>query len=72
MTLLVSFRHNCWEYLICNHIHSVPAVVPIFVIDVELFVNIIVVEVMSMSSMVALHMSAISALNSTLSFSNLL
>ena len=78
VTLLVSFRHNCWEYLICNHIHSVPVVVPIFVIDVELFVNIIscasshVVEVTSMSSMVAFHTSATSALNSTLSFSNLL
>ena len=38
---LVSFRHDCWEYLICNHIHSVPVVVPNFVIDVELLFNII-------------------------------
>ena len=34
----LSFRHSCWPYLICNHIHSVP-VVPIFVNDVEILVT---------------------------------
>ena len=37
-SLSFSFRHSCWPYLICNHIHSVP-VVPIFVNDVEILVT---------------------------------
>ena len=63
VTLLVSFRYNCWEYFICNYIDSVPVVFQ-FSSSMSNFSSTSshVVEVMSLSSMVALHMSATSAL----------